>query len=249
MIKTKLETFIKKYSLGNILDVVRWTCKNKVLTVNEITADKKLMVTTNIKNFDSFRDIEFIIRDTRGLKSKLAILGEEFTINLISGDENPNRIIAMELEDDRTTLLVNTGAEGDDKGKKPKLMNIPDYDVEIVLTEQFKTDFSKAKSSFSDVNLFTLIMSKKKQKLEMVLGYSSNNNTDRVALSVYPVEGKNTINTPINFSADALKEILNANSEAKDPILKVSEQGLAFIGFSDENFDSQYYLVKIPVED
>ena len=84
----------------------------------------------------------------------------------------------------------------------------------------------------------------------MVLGYSgNNNNTDKVALSVYPVEGKNTINTPINFSANSLKEILNANSEAKDPVLKVSEQGLAFIEFSNEDFDSQYYLVKIPVED
>ena len=249
MIKTKLETFIKKYSLGNTLDVVRWICKDKVLTVNEITADKKLLVTTNMKNFDSFRDIELIVRDTPSLKSKLSVLGEEFTINLINGDDDPNRIIAMEFEDERTTLFINTGAEGDKDGKKPKLMNIPEFSVEIVLTDQFKTDFNKAKSSFSDINLFTLIMSKKKQKLDMVLGHSNTAITDKVNLSVYPVEGKNTINTPINFSANALKEILNANSEAKDPVLKVSEQGLAFIEFSNEDFDSRYYLVKIPVED
>lgn len=247
MTKTKLETFIKKYALNGILDEVRWNNTNSTLNVVEMTADKKFMVSVEMRDFKDFGDIEFVIPNTTSLKAKIAALGDDVKISLNADDDDKKRIISLGLEDDRNELTYQTG-DADHLQKKPKLAQIPEYDVEIKLTERFINDFNKAKSGFNDVNLFTLIMSKKKKKLEMVLGYS-NINTDRIALGLDTIEGKDTIKEPASFSAEILKNILAANSEVKDPILRVTEQGLAHIEFDTPEFNAKYYLIEIPVED
>lgn len=248
MTKTKLETFIKKYSLGGTLDEVRWISKDGTLKVAEMTSDKKFLAVVEMPNFDGFTDAELVIKDTPSLKAKLGVLGEDVKITLNRANDDPNRVISLDLEDDRNELTYQTGDE-DHLPPRPKIMNIPNYEVEIKLTERFVDDFLKAKSGFNDVNLLTLITSKKKKRLEMVLGYSSNINTDRVALGLDLVPGKDTISAPASFSANVLKEILAANSEVKDPVFKVSEQGLAHVEFVTPDFKARYYMIKIPVED
>lgn len=248
MKKEKLEIFLKKYSLGGNLEEVRWICKDGTLKVAEMTSDKKLLTVVEMPNFDAFGDAEFVVPETAKLKSKMNPLNDDIKINLIKGEDDANRIIRLELEDAVNSMEYQTGIE-DHLPPRPKINNIPSYEVELVLTEKFIDTFLKAKSAFNDVNLFTLIMSKKKKKLEMVIGYSSNINTDRFILGVDCVEGKDTISSPASFSASILKEILVANSEVKDPVLKVSEQGLAYIEFVSDEFVSKYYMIKIPVED
>ena len=85
----------------------------------------------------------------------------------------------------------------------------------------------------------------------MVIGYSPNNNTRRSILELDKVlvTGKDTLKSPTSFSAEVLKEILAANSEVKDAVFKVSEQGLAHIEFVSDDFVSKYYMIKIPVEE
>jgi hypothetical protein len=82
----------------------------------------------------------------------------------------------------------------------------------------------------------------------MVLGYKQNL-SDRIALEVATTTGKDTVKAPISFDAKLLKEILSANSEVKNPTLQVSEGGLASIAFDQDGFKSQYYMIKIDVED
>lgn len=248
MTKTKLETFIKKYALNGTLDEVRWISNAGTLKVAEMTSDKKFLAVVEMSNFTGFDDAEFVVRDTPSLKSKLNALSEDVKITLNRGEDNENRIISIDLEDDRNELTYQTGDE-EHLPKKPKIMTIPSYEVEINLNERFVNDFSKAKSGFNDVNLLTLIMSKKKKRLEMVLGYSSNINTDRIALGLDCVPGKDVISGPTSFSATILKEILAANPEVKNPVLKVSEQGLAHIELETPEFKANYYMIKIPVED
>jgi hypothetical protein len=248
MTKTKLETFMKKYFLGGLHDEIRWTSKDGVLTVSEMTSDKKLMTYVEMSKFDAFKDVEFVIKDTSKLKAMISPLSENITIELVSGDDDVNRIVQMYIADETLKSEYQTG-DSEHLPPKPKVNNIPSYDVEVKLTEEFVGRFMKSKAALSDVNLFTLIMSKKKNKLEMVLGYSSNNNTDRIVLGLDTVEGKDTLKAPINFSANVLKEILAANSEVKDAVLKVSEQGLAYLEFINDDFKARYYMIKIPVED
>lgn len=245
--KTKLETFIKKYSLGDTLDEVRWISKEGILKVAEMTSDKKFLAVVEMKKFDAFKDIEFVVRDTPKLKSLISALSENVTINLNAGEDDENRIISMDVSDEKNKFTYNTG-DADHLPKKPKIQTVPHYEIEIKLTEEFINSFSKAKAALSDVQLFTFVMSKK-NKLEMVIGYSSNINTDRFVLSLDTFEGKDKIKEPASFSANILKEILAANSEVKEPVFKVSEQGLAYVEFDTEEFNAKYYMIKIPVED
>ena len=132
----------------------------------------------------------------------------------------------------------------------PSMKNVPPFTVEINLTPEFIDTFSTSFSGVDDKDaLFTLIMSKRKQKLEMVLGYKQKNLSDRIALEVNAVAGKDTVSKPISFNAKHLKEILAANSEVSNPVLNVSELGLSGISFSSGDFKSKYYLVETEVED
>jgi|ERR1035437_2126680 hypothetical protein len=248
MTKTKLETFIKKYSLGGLHDEVRWTSKDGTLSMNEMTSDKKLMTSVEMNKFDAFKDSEFVIKDTNKFKGMLAPLSDNISIELVAGDDNADRIIQIHVEGEKVKFDYQAG-DSEHLPTKPKVNNIPSYDVEIKLSDEFVSAFLKSKSALADVNLFTLIMSKKKNKLEMVLGYSSNTNTDRMILDVETVEGKDKLKAPINFSASVLKEILAANSEVKNAILKVSEQGLAYVEFVNDDFKAKYYMIKVPVEE
>ena len=249
MTKTKLETFIRKYTLGGLNSEVRWAASKGVLKMVEITSDKKLMTAVDLNNFDAFDDAELVVTDTSELKGMLAPLSDNITIKLEKGsEEDSKRIVSMNLVDSELEQIYKTG-DAEHLPSKPKLISIPNYDVEIKLNEDFITRFSKAKSALPDVKNFTLIMNPKKKKLEMVLGYSSNNNTHRSILNLNCVEGKDTLETPTSFSADVLKEILVANSEVKEAVFKVSEQGLAHIEFVSDDFISKYYLIKIPVEE
>ena len=247
MTKTKLETFIKKYSLGGTLDEVRWISNGKTLKVSEMTSDKKFLATVEMKNFDAFKETEFVVTNTPKLKSLISALSENVTVDLNAGEDDENRIISINVADEKNSFVYNTG-DSEHLQKKPKIQSIPNYEVEIKLTEDFVNSFSKAKAALSDVQLFTFVMSKK-NRLEMVLGYSSNINTDRFVLSLDTLDDKNKLKEPASFSAGILKEILAANSEVKDPIFKVSEQGLAYVEFDTPDFNAKYYMIKVPVED
>jgi hypothetical protein len=203
----------------------------------------------DLNNFDAFENAELVVPDTKALKAKLGPLSDNITIKLETGSEDAStRIVSMNIMDSELEQIYKTG-DGDHLPSKPKLISIPSYDVEIKLNEEFITRFIKVKSAAPDVSNFTLIMNPKKKKLEMILGYSSNNNTDRSILNLNCVEGKDALQTPTSFSANVLKEILSANSEVKEAVFKVSEQGLAHIEFVSDDFISKYYLIKIPVEE
>jgi hypothetical protein len=248
MTKTKIEKFIKKYHLGGLLDEVRWTSDSGVLKLVEMTSDKKFLAMIEMDNFDGFGNAEIVIPDTNKLKGMLNSLSDNVVINLNASDDDKNRIVSLELSDERNGLEYRTG-DADHLGARPKGINVPSYDVEIKLTEDFIKNFLTARAGLPDVELFTLVMSKKKNKLEMVLGFSNNLNTDRIILGLDLVEGKDKVKNPISFSAKTLKEILSANSDVKDAVLKVSEQGLATIEFVSEGIKAKYHLIKVEVED
>jgi hypothetical protein len=132
--------------------------------------------------------------------------------------------------------------------KAPKLKALPDWDVVLNLDTDFIARFVKAKGALKDVDTFTLLMGKKSKKLEMVIGYSSIN-SNRISLDITPEKGKDSVDEPISFSAKYFKEILSVNSDATDATLNISSKGLAYIKFSNADYDSEYYLTKIDLAD
>jgi hypothetical protein len=250
MEKKNLETFIKKYNLNGTLEGVVWTANsNNDLSVTAMTSDKKLYASVQYEKAAFFNGVDIIVLDTSKLKRLLSPLSDNIALSL-DIDENDKTRVRQVIADDgkNTATYVAGGVEGVDG--IPSMKNVPPFTVEINLTTEFIDTFSKSFSGVDDKDaLFTVIMSKKKQKLEMVLGYKQKNLSDRIALEVSTTAGKDKVTKPISFNAKHLKEILAANSEVKNPVLYVSELGLASISFSDGDFKSKYYLVETEVED
>jgi len=248
MDKKIIDTFIQKYYLGGTLEQVRWLSKDGTLNVTAITSDKKFLTSVTLKKFDGFEDAEVGVLETTRLKQMMTALSDKVDFSLVKDDEDENRFTSMTISDDKTEVQYVV-ADLDVLPKRPHTKTIPEYNVEIKLSEEFIGKFLKAKAALPEVDLFTLVMSKKKNKLEMVLGFSENTNNNRIALEVDAVKGKDKVKAPISFSAKVLKEIISANDECKNPVLKIAEDGLAYIEVDQDDFNSQYYLVKIDVED
>jgi hypothetical protein len=50
------------------------------------------------------------------------------------------------------------------------------------------------------------------------------------------------VSEPIHFNANHLTDILKANSEFQESVLKVSDKGLAWIEYVNEEMTCKYYL-------
>ena len=250
MEKKNIETFIKKYNLNGILEGVVWTVNsNNDLLVTAMTSDKKLYASVQYDKAAFFSGVDIAVLDTTKLKKMLAPLSDNISLSLDMDATDKDRVRQIIAEDGKIIVnYVTGGVDGVDG--IPSMKNVPPFTVEINLTPEFIDTFSTSFSGVDDKDaLFTLIMSKRKQKLEMVLGYKQKNLSDRIALEVNAVAGKDTVSKPISFNAKHLKEILAANSEVSNPVLNVSELGLSGISFSSGDFKSKYYLVETEVED
>ena len=248
MEKKTIETFIKKYSLGGLFSQVRWNVKSNELSVTAMTADKKCLTSVKLKTFDGVADSVIGIVDSAKLKQKLGAVGDTMSVSTVADANEPDRILSLTIADDKSEVSYTT-ADIDVIPAEPKLKPLPPFEVEIVLNDEFVERFSKVKAALPEAELFTLVMNKKKNKLELVLGYGKNN-YNRVGFEVTSATaGKDTVKAPISFSAKTLKAILEANSEVKDSVLKVCEQGLAFVEFDKDGFQSQYYMVRVELED
>jgi len=248
MEKSRLETFIKKYYLNGTLNQVRWLSKENKLSTTAMTSDRKFMANVNLENFDAFKDVELGVLDTSLVIRMLNALGSTVTFDLAKDADNATRVTSVVISDDKSETSIVAG-DLDVIHQSPNLKALPTSDVEIKLSEDFIGRFFKSKGALPDVELFTLAMSKKRSRLEMVLGYSNNSNINRISLEVETVDGKDKVTKPISFSAKILKEIITANSECKDGVLKVSEGGIAFVEFSAPEVTSKYYMIKVDTED
>jgi hypothetical protein len=253
MEKQKIETFIKKYTLGGIINSVIWKNNADDLVVTAMTPDKKLFASVQYeKAATGFIDGQDVgILETDRLKKMLSFMNENVSLNLDVDDKDTTRVRKIKIDDGKMQEEYVT-SEPSAIDPVPSMKNIPPFTLEIKLTPEFNEKFSKAFSALSDDGaLFTVVMSKKTKKLDVVFGYKSTGNSDRIALGEYvtTTAGKDAIKNPISFTAKSMKEILAANSDIDDAILQICEAGLASVSFKKDGITSQYYLVKVDVED
>jgi hypothetical protein len=235
MEKQQLNRFISKYNLAGLVESVKWESKNSTLTTSFISDDKSVLGNVSMAEFE-LADSQLGIYDTTKLTKMLAVLGDtvDFTVSDIDG-----RPISLKFKDGSTSIDYML-ADLSVIPNVPDLKKLPDFNVEIKLDSNFISRFIRAKSALSDENTFTFFCKGGNGKI--VIGYS-NINTNRISIDVdCKCEGDIQ---PISFSATYLKEILNANKEATDAVLKISSHGLAHINFKVNNFESNYYLVQL----
>ena len=245
MDKSKLDGFIKRYNLNGCVESVKVISSESddSLTTSFISEEKHVLGTVELKN-ENFGDVELGILETARLKNMLAVLGNDINIETTEYD---GRVISLNLSD-KTTKANCLLADISVIPKVPKMKTLPDWDVILPLSKEFMSRFIKAKGALPEVDTFTLVMSKKTQKLELVIGYSSIN-TNRVSLEVEPQKGNDTVTDAISFSAKYFKEILSANSDATNATLHVSSKGLAFIEFDNSDYATQYFLTGVDISD
>jgi hypothetical protein len=235
MEKQQLNRFISKYSLGGLVESVKWEASNGGLNTSFISDDKSVLGTVTMSDFE-LADAQLGVYDTSKLTKMLAVLGDtvDFTVSDYDG-----RLVALKFKDGSTSIDYML-ADLSVIPNVPDLKKLPDFNVSVKLDSNFISKFIRAKTALSDENTFTFMI--KKGKSQVILGYS-NSNTNRISIDVdSTAEGDIE---PISFSATYLKEILNANKEATDAVLKISSQGLAHIHFKVDKFESNYYLVQL----
>jgi hypothetical protein len=250
MEKKKLETFIKKYHLNGTIESAVWTNEGDDLAVTTVTSSKKLFASVKAKDLAKgfITDVSVGVSLTDRLKKMMSPLGENIAIS-VDVDPNDSKRVLQIIGDDGRFSFNYQAQELSTMDGIPKLKNIPVFETEITLSPEWIDAYNKSLAAIqNDDTLFTLVMSKSKKKLELVLGYKKGL-SDRVTLEVTPVAGKESVKTAISFNAKMLKDVLNANSDVQNPVLKVSEAGLAKLEFENDGIKSEYYLVKIDVED
>jgi len=235
MEKVRVNRFIQKYNLAGLIESVKWNVNGDTLTTQFISDDKSVLGNVSMTGFD-FEDGEYGIYDTTKLTKMLSVLSNDVDIKPSKYD---GKVTAIDLKDKGTSATYML-ADLSVIPVVPDLKQLPPFDVEIDIDSTFVDRFNKAKSALSDEKNFTFQCKGGSGKI--IIGYSKTN-TNRISIDVNckcegDVDG-------ISFSADFLKEILNANKDASSASMKISTQGLANLKFDVDNYTSEYYLVEV----
>lgn len=245
MKKTVLMEFIKKHT---VIEKCRWVsnAKDKTLKVDVASDTKNLLCDLTLANWDGFGDAEVGVGDMKKFKQELnGIVGEDLTA-VVNYNDDKSRIINIDFMDGESVATL-TVSDLDMIAASSKLKTIPPFNAEIVFDKNLIERFLRAKAALPDVTTFTVMMNKK-GVLELVVGFS-NINSSRFALKVKTNPGKDKVDEPLHFRADYLKDILAANSEVDEAVLKVSDGGFCSIAFQSGDFDCKYSLTTTDDQD
>ena len=231
MKKSSLEGFISRYTLGGEIESVKIVSDKTGMSVKFISDDKTLLGTVTSEDAE-FADGEFGVYTTSQLKNLLGVL--DANINVTAGSA------ALEFSDNSTTVNYMM-ADLSVIPAVPDIKQVPDFESEITLSDEFISRFIKSKGALNESDTFTFQC--KDGKGEIILGYSKIN-SNRISIKVDCTCTKDSVG-PISFSAKYLKEILNANRAPKAANLKIATAGLAQCTFESEGFKSEYFLVEV----
>lgn len=257
MDKDTLVTFIEKYNLGGTVESVKLVSDGSVLKTVFVAEDKCLAGSVTAKKLQ-IDAAELHIFDTSKFKNFLRILDSNITIGYNyedkdstdeeSGEETVVKTLTSLSLADANTEATFVLSDPSVIPPTPKVKEIKEFNVEIPIDDAFVTRFVKAKSVLPDVDTFTVLPNKKTGKLELIVGYATSANTNRVKVEIKPTQDKDTLDAAISFNANYLRDILIANKEAKGAVLKICAAGIAQVSFSTDDFDSNYFLIKKSID-
>lgn len=244
MKKELLQRFMAKYRLNGIINEAVWIVNDGTLRAAATGWGNKVFAGITCREFYELDDVQIGIIDAKKLAAMLKALPSKY-ISLAAVKYSWGDVAALTLEGD--TMRVEYIASNPKDIDVPNMKNIPAWNAAIILHADFKARFLKAYNAIGDEQaLFTVAMSERTGKLELVMDCGGDG---ALHLGTRTVDGASAVKAPISFSATCLKSVLQANPEFKEPILSVSDAGLASIGFSGDDLEAEYYLVRIEVED
>ncbi len=236
MKKELITKFIDKYHLSGTIESVSLISKGGKLGTNFTSEDKTLVGMVRL-NESEIEDSSFGIYTTSDLSKILGIMKPDINIKLNGTDDRFNSMTLSDGTFNGKFILSDL----DIIPKPAKLNQLPVFEMEIKIDKQFIDNFLSAKSAV-DTDIFAI--KSYDEKIELIMNYSTINSNN----ITYEIKGTSTTNfnaTP--FSAEKVRNILVANKNCENGLLKISTQGLAEFSFSEKNFESKYYLIQLSV--
>ncbi len=237
MEKKKLQNFISKYHLGGLVDSVKIKSEDGKLTTAFTTPDKSNIGYISMDGFDT-EDFEIGIYTTSELVRLLNVLDDEIKFELGKKDD---RINSLKLKD-KKTLINYILADLSIIHDAPNTNELPDFETKIEITQDLIDNYIKSYGALSDCKIFAV---ESNGKTTMITMNYSNDNTNNIKFPVKVKDGHTELKEPMCFSADFFKSILNANKNTKEAFLEISNEGLSRITFKDDNFEGNYYMLRI----
>ena len=234
MEKSKLQSFINRYYLAGNCEAVTLKEAEQSITCELIDMDQT--VVGKIKwNTTPFMKGMLGINHTGALIKMLGAVGENITIDVKDAAGKNYAMKISEGTTQATFMLADTSVIP----SVPSINAEPEYQVQIVVNEEFISKFIKAKNALPDAKNFAVQV--QNGIVKFIINYTTVN-SDNITFEVGTTPGADM--DPVCFSADKLKEVLVANRGDAGQI-HVSPDGLSRIDFVGSDFESSYWLVML----
>lgn len=238
MEKSTLLSFISKYSLNGILDVVRWEIDNNTLSTRFIDEHQITIgdVKQNVTDQITTEPITICIADSKLLVKMLSAVGDTIELKIAKkSSEYPAD--SLQISDGSVTINYMI-ADPSIVANPPSAKNMTDPTYEFEFNrEEFTDKFIKAKAAFNDIEHFKV--SPYRRGIKVSVGSSIN----KISLTIKTLLNGNPTKDML-FNANYLKEILSANKDSVSCKFSVFERGIARLSFTGENYEAVYYLTE-----
>ena len=232
MNKTTIEKFINKYYLAGAVESVIWK-SNGNLSCDFVNETQDLVGNVELSD-NSIEPGNLGIYRTSQFSKLLTALDSEIDISLI-GESGKLHTISL---NDKKTKAKFMLADPSVIKKSPNIKALPEWDIEMDVTDEFISTFIKSRNAVPDATNFAVMSNG--SKVNFIINYSTIN-TNRVTFEC-PATNVNDMDA-IAFKSDLFKEVLLAN-KGMTGTLKISNKGLMKLDFNDSEFTTSYFLVK-----
>lgn len=242
MKKDLLETFIRRYTLGNLITKVKWKYNviEKTLHTRAAADNKSFVVDVIMNEFPNFgeEDVTICIGDTEKVKNMIAPFVDDSEM-MVTINRSGDRILGMQFSNNDIECYCACADPSSIDPVAKSLQDIPEYHVVVPLTAEFIEILLKARSALKDVDSFSVAMNKK-GLFEVVVGYTTtNSNRIRITPTTDPVFNK--LNTALAFPIKNIVEVLKANQDIPNGTLSINDAGICRIYFKNDKFTCTYF--------
>ena len=239
--KNIVQNVISKYYLGEI-ERVKWEIRDNHLTVNFVAPSRMVLGSVKCGDFP-LEDADLAIYNTKKLSNLISICSGDLLLEL---EKQKEMLLKLNISD----LNFNLSYALSDPlliKKAGKARPVDGWDIELKITREEIGNLLKAKSALADIDNMLVTTTQDLDGVdvcEFVFGDEAGHNNK----ITYQLKGEiKKDNIKIRYNSDMLKTILNDNKDVDEGLLKISQEGLMYLSFQNENIESEYYMV--PQED
>ena len=231
--KRKLVDTIEKYYLNGLTEAVKFNIKNNILTIPFSTTNRDVVgeVVLPIE----LPNAEFGVFETTPFLKLLHILDTNIEIQY---QEKFGIVEKLLIEDNQYKMMFSAS----DISLIPKTPNANDVDYQLtyIMEPDFITRFIDCKKALGpDIKTFTLEPQQNSTKI--ILGDPSGY-ANKLEFEI-PAYMDGFPFASLLFPSDVLREILSANKNFTYAEMKVNEEGLMSLSFTEDNTTSQYFIM------